>query len=136
MVAGWNDTAAAVPAASGVGELVGGAGGAVPGCGGGVLCGGVVELRVAGAAGGAAGGGAGGAGAGPESVVGLCLERGPELVAAMLGVWQAGAAYLPLDPDYPAERLGFMLADSGAGVVVSHRGLARAAWRERVRLAG
>src|SRR5205814_617560 len=57
------------------------------------------------------------AGAGPETVVGLCLDRGVDLVTAVVGTWLAGAAYLPLDPAYPADRLAFMLADSRAAVV-------------------
>ncbi|MFJ9373222.1 amino acid adenylation domain-containing protein [Streptomyces sp. NPDC101455] len=65
-----------------------------------------------------------GAGVGTESVVALCLERGPDMVAAVLAVWQAGGAYLPLDPEYPRERLEFMLADSGASTLVGHRAVA------------
>ncbi len=51
---------------------------------------------------------------GPESLVGLCSERSPDLIAAILGILRSGAGWLPLDPETPAERRAFMLRDSGA----------------------
>ncbi|MCW2882567.1 MAG: non-ribosomal peptide synthetase [Sphaerisporangium sp.] len=62
-------------------------------------------------------------GAGPGVTVAICAERSPELVAGLLGVLKAGAAYVPLDPEYPADRLAFMLADSGAEIVLTQRRL-------------
>jgi non-ribosomal peptide synthetase component F len=47
-------------------------------------------------------------GVGPESLVGICLERSPEMIVGLLGILKAGGAYVPLDPAYPAERLAFM----------------------------
>jgi len=54
----------------------------------------------------------------PGDRVAVAMERSPEMVAAALGVLKAGAAYLPVDPDYPADRAAYMLADSGAAAVV------------------
>ncbi|MEV0259661.1 amino acid adenylation domain-containing protein [Streptomyces sp. NPDC050732] len=59
-----------------------------------------------------------GLGVGPESRVGLCLPRGVDMVVAELAVWKAGGAFVPLDPEYPVDRLSFMVADSGAAVVL------------------
>src|ERR1019366_658928 len=56
---------------------------------------------------------------GPESLVGIAMERSIEMVVALLAILKAGAAYLPLDPQYPAERLRFMLRDSGAKLVLT-----------------
>ncbi|MET0621401.1 MAG: amino acid adenylation domain-containing protein, partial [Pyrinomonadaceae bacterium] len=64
-----------------------------------------------------------GLGVGPESRVALLVEHGTAMVAALLGVLKAGAAYVPLDPSYPAERLRFMLEDCGAAVLVTQRRL-------------
>ncbi|HEY0605354.1 MAG TPA: amino acid adenylation domain-containing protein, partial [Herpetosiphonaceae bacterium] len=60
-------------------------------------------------------------GVGPEVRVGVCLERSPELLVALLGVLLAGGAYVPLDPAYPAERLSFMLADSQAQILITQQ---------------
>ncbi|MBZ5490381.1 MAG: non-ribosomal peptide synthase/polyketide synthase [Acidobacteriia bacterium] len=54
-----------------------------------------------------------------EDLVGICMRRSPDMVVAMLAIWKAGAAYVPLDPQYPAERLRFMLEDAGARVVIT-----------------
>ena len=63
-------------------------------------------------------------GVGPEVLVGLCVERSLDLVVGIVGILKAGGAYLPLDPDYPAERLAFMLEDSRAPVLVAQAHLA------------
>jgi amino acid adenylation domain-containing protein len=60
----------------------------------------------------------GGAGVVPGAVVGLCLPRGADAAVAMVGILRAGAAYLPLDPSYPPQRLAFMLEQARARVIV------------------
>jgi amino acid adenylation domain-containing protein len=122
LVAGWNDTAAVV------------AGGSVPGWVGAragrcpdavaVVCGErVVSYRELWAWAGRLAGVLAGVGVGAGSVVGLCLPRGAEAVVALLGVWRAGGAYVPVDPGWPAGRAGFVLADAGAVCVVGTAGV-------------
>ncbi|HEX2191327.1 MAG TPA: amino acid adenylation domain-containing protein, partial [Longimicrobiaceae bacterium] len=61
---------------------------------------------------------------GPEVPVAVCADRSPALPVAVLAVWKAGGAFVPLDPSHPAERLAFVLADSGAAVLVAQDGIA------------
>ncbi|HEX8190848.1 MAG TPA: amino acid adenylation domain-containing protein, partial [Pyrinomonadaceae bacterium] len=62
-------------------------------------------------------------GVGPESLVGVCLQRRAELVVSLLAVLKAGGAYLPLDPDHPAERVRWMMRDAGVRVVLAEGAL-------------
>jgi amino acid adenylation domain-containing protein len=63
-------------------------------------------------------------GVGPDTLVGLCLERSLTMAVALLGVLKAGAAYVPLDPDYPRERLALMIADTLMPVLLTESHLA------------
>ncbi|GLQ87909.1 hypothetical protein GCM10007898_14770 [Dyella flagellata] len=63
-------------------------------------------------------------GIGPECVVGVAMENGPLAVLAMLGIWRAGAAYLPIDPSYPAARVAGMLHDSAVTTLLCEHGTA------------
>ncbi len=60
-----------------------------------------------------------GRGVGPGDVVALCLERSLDMPVALLGIWKAGAAFLPLDPSFPHERMAFMLHDTQAGLLLT-----------------
>src|SRR3954451_2842298 len=63
-------------------------------------------------------------GVGPETLVGFCAERSLEAVVALLAILETGAAYVPLDPAYPAERLAYMLDDAATPVLLTQRHLA------------
>ncbi len=71
-----------------------------------------------------------GLGAGPGTLVGLSVDRSLEMLVGLLGILKSGAAYMPLDPIYPVERLGFMLRDSGALLVLTQERL-----QDRLKLA-
>ena len=60
-------------------------------------------------------------GVGPETLVGICTERSLEMVIGLLGILKAGAAYVPLDPDYPPDRLAFMVEDAAGPVLLTQR---------------
>ncbi|HVF56635.1 MAG TPA: amino acid adenylation domain-containing protein, partial [Pyrinomonadaceae bacterium] len=61
-----------------------------------------------------------------ESLVGLCVDRSVEMLVSILGILKAGAAYLPLDPQYPVDRIAYMLEDGGASLLLSEQGSAPA----------
>lgn len=62
-------------------------------------------------------------GVGPDVFVGICVERSLDLVVGLLGILKAGGTYVPIDPQYPRERLEFMVADSRAPVIVTQEGV-------------
>lgn len=62
-------------------------------------------------------------GVGPEVLVGVCLERSPQIIVALLGILKAGGAYVPLDPAYPAERLAFMVEDANLPIIITQEKL-------------
>ena len=65
------------------------------------------------------------AGVRAEVRVGLCMQRCPEMVVGLLGVLKSGGAYVPMDPSYPAERLAYMLEDSGIEILLTQRRVTR-----------
>jgi amino acid adenylation domain-containing protein len=62
-------------------------------------------------------------GVGPDQLVGLCVERGVEMVVGLLGILKAGGAYVPLDPNYPQERLAYLLQDASPRVLLTQERL-------------
>src|SRR5437867_7220514 len=62
-------------------------------------------------------------GVGPEKLVAVCMERAPQMMVALLGILKTGAAYLPLDPSYPNDRLAYMLEDAHTSVILTQERL-------------
>jgi syringomycin synthetase protein SyrE len=74
-------------------------------------------------------------GVGPDQLVGLCLERGIEMLTSVVGIWKAGGAYVPLSTNYPAERMAAILQDAGPGLVLTQRHIRSAMGLENVLVA-
>ncbi len=70
-------------------------------------------------------------GVGPETAVAICMERSIDVLVAIWGVLKAGGAYIPIDPSYPLERIGYMLGDAGAGIALVDNGRRLAGLEER-----
>jgi amino acid adenylation domain-containing protein/non-ribosomal peptide synthase protein (TIGR01720 family) len=62
-------------------------------------------------------------GAGPDVLIGLCIERSIDMIIGLLGIFKAGAAYVPIDPAYPAERIDFIINDAGLSFLITKRHL-------------
>ncbi len=62
-------------------------------------------------------------GAGPDQPIGICMERAPEMAVALLGILKAGAAYVPIEAEYPAERLRYLLADAAVPILLTQERL-------------
>ncbi|MDX6577744.1 MAG: hypothetical protein QOE96_3697 [Blastocatellia bacterium] len=62
-------------------------------------------------------------GVGPDTRVGVCLQRSPEMIVVLLGILKAGGAYVPLDPEYPSTRLRFMLEDAQVPLLITQKSL-------------
>ena len=73
-------------------------------------------------------------GVGPETLVGICVERSIEMIVGLLGILKAGGAYVPLDPSYPAQRLALMLEDSEALVLLTQQRLTGALGAHRAKV--
>ncbi|MGH3380059.1 MAG: amino acid adenylation domain-containing protein [Actinoallomurus sp.] len=73
-------------------------------------------------------------GVGPDVLVAVFLDRGPDLIVALLAILKAGGAFVPLDPEYPTERLAYMLEDTAAPLVITQAGLAGLLPDQTVRL--
>lgn len=58
-------------------------------------------------------------GIGPESLVGICIERSPDMIIGLFGILKAGGAYVPLDPSYPENRLRYILENSQIQVLLT-----------------
>ncbi|HWR60001.1 MAG TPA: amino acid adenylation domain-containing protein, partial [Clostridia bacterium] len=64
-------------------------------------------------------------GVGPDSAVGIMVERSTDMVTGIIGILKAGGAYLPIDPEYPEDRIAYMLEDSSAKILLTHTGLSK-----------
>ena len=70
-------------------------------------------------------------GVGPETLVGIVVERSLEMMSGLLGIWKAGGAYVPIDPDHPAARQAFVREDSGVSIVLTRTAIAALGSREQ-----